>query len=539
MKKINKNRFFLYREDALGNGGRTPSTGNTTQATSTQTAAPQTNVKTYGGLTAEQVDEMYNDGTINETDYRYKQLKADRDQAKVDEVNNENLQEYLGTNNQETTETNNNVSDEELNQRYQSYWERSNDPAVLEEVVNKVNAGDANDDDIFTYTAAYANGKVTPGPKTREEIMKHEFDSVPGTVILDWKQNSAFGGKPFSEIQRITKEVKALPLAEQNKLRQEYARGNNSDPKYFIANALLNSPNVLIKATGDTSNTRVAQEVVDNNLSGDSNIVEVKEEEKTSTGNNNSGNNDGNNGGSYDSSGPSYDDIINDEFSKGNLGYPSVYTSFKNGLFGDPNSPEAKQTFTSFLIDHIAKTFGNRNIWRYNPASKSVNMVKGSDLGGQQSLFDEKIKKDWAAQIERNNESEKDLLKAKTKAITDRIELFSGIKNNREAVDYAKQFKKLTDKDIEHAINIMDSAKLNDGSFSAEDFYFLSNPEKAKEWVKLMNDAKLDAAQKQNIALGLSNSILNDSAWISKNTKSMKVLQEGFKTTEAFKDIFK
>lgn len=522
MKKINKNRFYFYDIPASRAGMPTniPST-----------STPTEGEKTYGGKTASQLEQEHADGTILDNDINWRAYQADKEQEQATQVSEENRQEYINGNDGTEVETEVNVEDDELPEQD---W-----IAIQDRIRN----GQASDADLRYAYKMYKKGKYTPGKKTYDEFFsvwdKQEAEqnakpiNAPFEQVQDRFKNGMLQGIP-DDVKRkaydaLLKELEGKTLEEQNaiiaKRTQEHNKraasnmgantiaANDEYMKDAIAAQFANANDTLIQQLGDTSNTKVAaNNILQNSNSGTSTgksgSTSTKKTETTTSDKN-----------------PSYDDIIEEDFKQGDVGYPSVYTAFKNGLFGDPDSPEAKQTFTSFLVDHIAKTFGNRNIWRYNPASKSVNMVKGEDLGGSESLFDEKIKKDWTAQIDRNNEREKDILKAKTKAITDRIDLFSGIKNNREAVDYAKQFKKLTDKDIEHALNIMDSAKINNGTFSADDFYFLSNPEKAKEWVKLMNDAKLDAAQKQNIALGLNNSILNDQAWVSKNTGAAKVIQ--------------
>lgn len=356
------------------------------------------------------------------------------------------------------------------------------------------------------------------GGKGYERISKN----IDSNTMRDY-ENGQFKGTDIRDVEKVYNKVRGMTSDEQNALRQEYAKGHYT-LEGMIANALLSSKIGRgeisnIQAAGDTSNTAVAKRVVQNSLSGDSNVITPKEPEPETKPTEDVGEV---REVAYAPDRAKIQELISKRDRGAGIDYPSVYTAYKNGLFGDPNDPDAKRTYASFLVDHIAKTLGNRST--FHAVGNRVDQTKAEDVGGQQSLFDEKIKKDWTSQIDRYNKQQDAILEAKTNVIADNISKLGNIQNNQDAIDFALSLKTRKPEDIQKLINVASSEAALNGQATPEMVAMMQNPQQLADLFVTMEKAKVQQAQLGNIAASLSNQMAGLNLDTAKKTQLANIL---------------
>lgn len=348
--------------------------------------------------------------------------------------------------------------------------------------------------------------------------------NIAPEVLRDY-ENGQYKGTDIRDFEKAYNKVRGMSNDELNSLRQEYAKGHYT-LEGSIANAMLGmklgqGKIENIQSAGDTSNTKVAQKVIQNKKSGDSNVITKTEEPQPEPEQETEGVSEVEEV-AYAPDRDKIKELITKRDRGNGIDYPSVYTAYKNGLFGNPDDPESKKTYASFLTDHIMKSLGNRST--FHAVGNRVDKTTAEDVGGQQSLFDEKIKKDWTSQIDRYNKQQDDILQAKTNVITDNIEKLGGIQNDQDAIDFALSLKAYKPDEINKLINRAAAIKANNGTLTPEDYAFAQNPEKLAGMFTALQKAQLSGAQLANVAQGYANMLAKNNVDISNGTKWASIL---------------
>lgn len=348
--------------------------------------------------------------------------------------------------------------------------------------------------------------------------------NIAPEVLRDY-ENGQFQGTDIRDFEKAYNKVRGMSNDELDRLRQENAKGH-----YTLEGSIANSMLGMklgqgeienIQSAGDTSNTRVARDVIQNKKSGDSNVITKTEEPEPQS------EKETEDVGevrevAYAPDKDKIKELITKRDRGNGIDYPSVYTAYRNGLFGNPDDPESKKTYASFLTDHIMKSLGNRST--FHAVGNRVDKTTAEDVGGQQSLFDEKIKKDWTSQIDRYNKQQDDILQAKTNVITDNIEKLGGIQNDQDAIDFALSLKAYKPDEINKLINRAAAIKANNGTLTPEDYAFAQSPEKLAGMFTALQKAQLNGAQLANVAQGYANMLAKNNVDISNGTKWASIL---------------